>query len=59
MALPLTATMYPNSPFSIRSTALVPSLVANAYAGTPVTALDFESDPAVPGATDDGADAHP
>ena len=38
---------------------LVPSLITNAYAGTPVTAVDFESDPAVPGATDDGADAHP
>jgi hypothetical protein len=38
---------------------LVPSLVANAYAGTPVTALDFDSDPAVSGAADDGADPHP
>ena len=38
---------------------LIPSLVAPAYAGTPVTALDFESEPAVPGAADDGADAHP
>jgi cell wall-associated NlpC family hydrolase len=39
--------------------ALVPSLIAPAYAGAPVTALDFGSEPVGPVAPDDAADAHP
>jgi len=40
---------------------LVPSLIAPAYASAPITALDFESEPAVAGTVDDGEDArqHP
>ena len=42
--------------------ALVPSLIAPAYAGAPVTALDFGSEPVGSGGPvgpDDAADAHP